>query len=613
VQKIPQAVFNFFVGFFGDLKNRWHRYRLLSKKNKYAALEKRAIIALSGKKRWPKIGQLRYLKNFLSRTEKIWLAAFALLVFASFGFAGANIYFNATKIAPEEGGEYTEGIIGYPRFINPLYSPANEADKDLVALVYSGLLRRNESGVLLPDLAEKYAIDDSEKIYTFTLKKNVLWQDGRPFSADDVVFTIGILKDKNYNSPLRAAWDNVAVKKIDDATVQFQLDKPFGNFLTMATVGIMPKHIWSKVPVANFSLAEANLKPVGTGPYGFSSFVKDKVGVIKSYKLEVNQKYYGAKPAVSRIVLKFYPDYISAAGALDGRQIDGLAFVPKDTKDTIKLKSHLAAYDLYLPQFNAIFFNGGQNALLKNKEIRQALALAVDRKKILQDVLNDQAVLIDGPIPRGYQGYAEGVKKTEFNPASAQKILVDAGWIVKDGNKFRINKKNEKMKIVLTTVDKDQNVRAAKIVKDDWEAIGVETEVRVISAADINKEAIDSRNYEALLYGEMYGPDMDPYLEWHSSAVRYPGLNLAMYENANVDKLLERVHTSSDPLTKKKNYESFAALVSEDHPAIFLWQPVYDYLIDKKLGGLQFPALLSAADRWTIIEKGYINTKRVLK
>lgn len=614
---VPQKILNFLLGVYTNIYNKL-KYRIaqmkqLSIRRRKEDIEKKIVLGVFKKRRFPRFAQLVYLPRFLSKKEAAVLFIFGGLMF--FGFFGIVIssYLNNTKIIPAAGGEYIEGVVGYPRFINPLYSQSNEVDRDLTVLVYSGLAGRNTRGASALDLAKEYKLSDDEKTYTFILRNDVKWSDGKPFTADDVVFTIETIKNDKYLSPLRTAWLNIGIKKIDDSAVQFQLDKPYAPFLTLASAGILPKHIWEKVPVASINLADANTKPVGTGPYVFKSFVKDKAGVIKSYTLDRNENYYGAKPNIKRVTLKFYPDYISAANALDNRQIDGLAFVPAEARSVLKLRSRLESYDIALPQFNAVFFNSRENEILKDKAVRKALALAIDRKRIIGEALDGDGVLIEGPILPGYPGYNDKLGRLYTDKEAAQKLLVDAGWVLKDGNNIRTNKKNAQLKIELTTIDKEQNIKAANIIKENWESAGVTVNLKVVAAGNVSKEVIDVRKYQAFLFGEMYGPELDPYSYWHTSALRYPGLNLAQYSNSKIDTLLEAARQTSDKVVRQKKYEEFQSLLMEDFPTIFLWQPKYTYLIDKKVRGLEISTLLTPLDRWRSIMAGYINTKRALK
>ncbi len=610
---VPQKILFFLQNIWNGLKYRFQKFSELSKRRRKQDIEKKAVLGVFKKKRFPHISQILYLPRFLSNKEKTALIFFGSLATISFLGILSLLYLNSTKISPASGGEYAEGIVGYPHLINPFYSQANEVDKDLASLVYSGLMTRNARGVIVPDLAESYKVSDDEKTYIFTLRSNALWSDGKPVSADDVIFTIDAIKNEKYQSPLRSTWAEVSVKKINEQTVQFQLSKAYGSFLSLATLGILPKHIWEHVPVATIYQADANLKPVGSGPYNFLSFVKDKVGVIKSYTVERNEKYYEKKPNIKTITLKFYPDYISAANALDNHQVDGLAYVPAEARSVLKLKSRLESYDIILPQFNAIFLNAKENDILKDKTVRKALAMAIDRKKIIDNVLSGDGELIEGPILYGYPGYDDKINHSYYDKEAAKNLLVQAGWVLKDGNAIRANKKKTPLKIILTTVDKTQNAEAAKIIQESWKSIGADVELNVVAAANIAKDVIDGRKYQALLFGEMYGPDLDPYSYWHSSAIRYPGLNLAQYSNAKVDMLLEAARQTLDKVVRQKKYEEFQSLLLEDFPTIFLWQPKYAYLIDARIKGVEISALYTPSDRWKNIMAGYISTKRTLK
>jgi len=610
-QNFFKFLFNLYNRFYQGIKYRFLRFRSLSLRRRRAEVEKKIILNVLEKRRFPKLSQLSYLPRFLTKGEKIALVFFSFFAVASLFGIFASLYFDNTKLSPALGGEYTEGIVGYPRFINPLYGPNNEVDKDLILLVYSGLTKRNSRGAIVLDAAKSYKADD-EKIYTFTIKDNIYWHDGKKLTADDVVFTIKSIQDKNYNSPLRASWSDITVQKIDDYTAQFKLSKASGAFLSLLTTGILPKHIWEKVPVANINLAESNNKPVGSGHYKFKSFVKDKLGVIKSYQLEANKSYYDAKPYIEKLNLKFFPDYTSAVNALDSRQIDGLAFVPSEARSALKLKSRLDSYGAALPQYNAIFFNGNQNTILKDKSVRKALTLGIDRKKIVKEALEGDGEVIDGPILPGFLSDDGKSALNLYDKEAAQKLLTDAGWLLKDGEKYRAKKK-DKLKIVLMTIEKSQNVKVAGIIKSNWEEIGAEAELKIVSAATIAKDYIYNRKFEALLFGEMYSPDLDPHSYWHSSAAKYPGLNLAQYSNSKADALLDAARKSSDKEVRQKKYQEFQAILAEDFAAIFLWQPKYTYYVDKKVQGMQISNIVTPSDRFYNLFGAYINTRRILK
>ena len=158
------------------------------------------------------------------------------------------VFFSATHTirVPADGGSYTEIILGSPRFINPVLAPANDADRDLVKLIYSGLMRY-DNGILVPDLAESYTVSTDSKVFTFKLRESITWHDENPFSADDVLFTIRLLQSADYQSPLRFSWQGVRAEKLDDRTVVLTLQAPYTPFLAQTVTGILPRHLWQDI------------------------------------------------------------------------------------------------------------------------------------------------------------------------------------------------------------------------------------------------------------------------------------------------------------------------------------------------------------------------------
>ena len=231
-----------------------------------------------------------------SAKERMTVLTLVLLAAISLVATVLGVYYSLTKPVPISGGDYSEGIIGQPMYVNPVLAAGNEADADMARLIYSGLFKYGSDGKIVPDLAESYDVSNDQLTYTVHLKQNVKWHDGEPFSSDDVLFTIQAIQDPAFKSPLRQNWQGVGMEQIDESTIKFVLPAPYAFFLNNLTVGIIPKHVWETVAPTNFSLAEYNLRPVGTGPFEFSDFQKDSGGMILSYKLTSNPDYFGDKP-----------------------------------------------------------------------------------------------------------------------------------------------------------------------------------------------------------------------------------------------------------------------------------------------------------------------------
>lgn len=576
------------------------------------------LVASLNTKKIPSLRQLKYISHYFSKKEKK-IAQIAIYLFViSLLFVLVRIYQNATVPVPESGGEYTEALIGTPRYINPILSQTNDTDMDLARLIYSGLLKINFNQELEADLSEKYEVSEDQKIYTFYLRKDVKFHDGEDFTADDVLLTFENILDPAYKSSLYLNFKGVGIEKVDDYTVKFILQEPFIPFLSSLTFGILPEHIWLEIAPENASLADYNLKPIGTGPYQFKSLVKDKNGNIKSYELVRNDNYYGNIPYIRELYFKFYPDLNSALEATKNKNVDGISFVPQNEKEELEKRNSAISYHaLRLPQYTAIFFNQ-KNELLKVKEVREALALSVNKEKIIQEALNGEGEVIDGPILPGYVGYNPEIRKYNFDLEAAKKVLDDAGWAYPETpegeppSQVRA-KDGAELAFAISTIDQSEYLNTVEIIKKAWEELGVRLETKIYSTKDVQKRVIKPRAYEALLFGEIIGTDPDPYPFWHSSQSRDPGLNLAVFFNKDIDQLLEEARKTNDEEQRRMKYLHFQNILADEIPAIFLYNPIYTYGLNKKVKGLEGKYITTPSDRFSEIENWYIETDRVWK
>ncbi|MEA2065246.1 MAG: peptide ABC transporter substrate-binding protein [Patescibacteria group bacterium] len=576
------------------------------------------LVSRLNKTKIPNLMQLRQLSQFLSIKEKKIIKILSLIIFLCLIFQASYFYLTHIKIVPASAGDYTEGVIGSPQYINPIFSSVNDVDADLAQLIFSGLLKYdNITGELKPDLCKRYEISEDLKSYTFFLRDNLLWQDGEPLTVDDIVFTVELIKHPEIEkSPLRVSFIGVDVEKIDDKTVKFILHEPYAPFLSILTFGILPKHIWEEVNLYNLNLAEYNLEPVGSGPYKVKTRVIDRNGNIKSYVLTVNDEYYSDKPFIKNLTLIFFSDYNEAANALKTKSIQGLSFPPINIEEELSLKGSLNLYPLILPKYTAIFFNQNQNQFLEDKNIREALDLAIDKNKIAQVLMRGMAKPINGPILFNYKDYYQEISEIEFNIEKSKELIEKAKFKKEENSEFYKKKINvdgeveeQELLISLTLIDSPQNIELAGMIKDFWKEIGVNTEINLLEISEI-KKVRDERNYQAMLYSEILGFDPDPYPFWHSSQVSFPGLNLSGFNNKEADKLLEDARIIIDKDIRIEKYKKFQELLNEEKTAIFLFQPIYDYVIDKNIKNVKISNIVVPSDRFSNINEWYIKTER---
>lgn len=519
-----------------------------------------------------------------------------------------TIFYHLTGPVPDFGGSYTEGVLGEPKYINPLLIQTNDADRDLSRIIYSSLLKYDQNGQLTADLAESYELSSDGLEYTFTLRKNAQWHDGIPLTADDVVFTIKMLQNNNYNSSQEINWQGVDVEAVNELTVRIKLKNKYAQFLNNATLGILPKHLWENIGPANFPLSDLNLRPIGSGPYKFKKLRKNADGQIESYELEAFQNYHHGTPYIKNLTFRFYSSEEKLVSAYNSNEIDGLGFVSPESIKKLHFPQRLSLQSLKMPRYFAVFFNQNQSKLLSDKNIRLVLNYGTNKQELIGAILDSHGLAVNSPLLKEFTD-PQALSKYGYDQAFAKEILANGNWSDEDGDGY-LEKKGEKLTVKIKTSDWPELVTAAKILEKQWAALGFKIELQTENLLTI-QQSIKDRNYEALLFGEMINPDPDFYSFWHSSQKKDPGLNLALYDNANADKILEEARQTLNLLERSEKYGNFEKILMEDAPAVFLYSPFYLYLPSKKVMGNRLNILPLPSSRFDTVNQWYIKTKRV--
>ncbi len=568
------------------------------------------------------IAKIRLLPKILSQKERYLTIVFLLIFVGSLFSLPFTVFYHFTKAVPDYGESFSEGIVGEPHYINPLLSQNNDVDRDLVSLIYSGLMKYNGEGKLIPDLAKSYEISSDGLNYTIYLKENAKWQDGISVTANDVVFTIQTAQNPDYGSLQRINWQSVDVEAVDNQTVILKLKNKYAQFLNNLTINILPRHIWQDIKPVNFALSDFNLKPIGSGPYKFKKLKKDSAGRIKSYELESNDNFYDGRPYIDSIELKFYGSEDEMIDEYNRNNIKNLAFVSANNVKKIKFKKRLNIEELKLPRYFGIFFNQSEAKILSDKSVRLALNYGTNKKDLVNKILDGRGLETNSPMIGEILDMANDVKKYNYDPDKAKKLLADSGWDNPDDKGIlskttKAKSKNdkpatEKLTIRLTTPAWSELVNTANLLKEQWTKIGVELVIEVLPTPELTQARKD-RNYQMLLFGEILNMDPDPFSLWHSSQKRDPGQNLALYDNKTVDNLLEKARQTLSPLERIKQYQDFEKLVIEDVPVVFLYNPLYIYAQSNNIKGFSNQIISMPSDRFSNVEKWYIDTKRNFK
>lgn len=390
--------------------------------------------------KFPSISQWKQLFKTLRGLERIFFLVFLGLAILSAGYLLISVYIDVTKTAPTYGGTFTEGVVGQPRFINPIYGETNDVDRTLIGLIYSGLMTYDKDGKIVKDLADSYQISEDGKTYTFQLKDHLTWQDGAPLTTDDVVYTIKTIQNSDYKSPLRASWLNVGIKKISDKSFSLSLGSPYNSFLENCTIKIIPQHIWKNVLAESFALSPYNLQPIGSGPYNLSDIQEIKGNFIKDITLSVNNKYHGKLPYISKIYFQFFTDKNDLIAAANKKTIDGFSVSAIDDSEASLEKqvrqgwNKIEKFNIYpfsLSRYFAVFFNTQNSRILSDSNITQALNFSVDKKELIQkitDNFKEKISAVNSPILPEYFGYPSPTVSYSFNIDSAKKLLDKSGF-----------------------------------------------------------------------------------------------------------------------------------------------------------------------------------------
>lgn len=566
----------------------------------------------------PKKNDIRFaLSSFSKKELRVFLGLVVLLIISTLGILELiNLSF-MTNI-PAEGGSISEGIVGTPRFINPVLS-FSDADDDMVALVYSGLMRKDIKGKLIPDLADSYRVSADELTYTFTLKNDLSFHDGKPLTTDDIIFTINQVKNPIIKSPKKTNWDGVSIEKIDDKIIKFTLKQPYSSFLENTTLGILPEHLWQN---SQIEINDLNTNPIGSGPYKVKNVSKQSSGVINSYNLVAFNKFALGKPYIENLTLHFYTNEDDMISALQGGEINQASSVTPSNAGMLKDKDYQIDAAV-LPRVFGLFFNQNQNQIFTDKHVIEAINKAIDKDKIVKEVLYNYGVIINDPIPPNMTEYqrisSENNISHDQRIADAQAILAKDGWkkgasgFLEKTTSVKKKKSVAMLSFSISTSNATELAKAAELIREDLTELGMNVDVKTFDVGNLNQYVIRPRKYDALLFGQLINRESDLFAFWHSSQRKDPGLNVAMYTNAKVDKILEDAFITTGEQSRKRKYAQFEDEIRKDMPAVFLYSPKFLYIVSPGIKGLVLDHITSPSDRFEASYLWYINTDHIWK
>lgn len=534
------------------------------------------------------------------RNHTIRLTTHTVLLTAAIASSVASGQSTPANIDPN--GKATFVTTAEPTF-NP-WSPNAFVESNLVnTLLFPGLTRWDKNLKPSPDLATSWKTSQDGMKWTFNLRKNVKWSDGKSFTAEDVAFTFNniVLKKElgaNQSSEWIASVEKVNV--INPTTVEFQLKKPWSSLPTYLGYysGILPKHKFEGVTDPWKFVAFNKQNPVGAGPYKVSRVVSGS-----SVRLEANPNYWGGAPKLKEIEFKIIPDTNAQLAQLLSGDVDLISVANPETLERLKSNPNL---EVYLQTQNLYYFVALNQAdpRFQDVRVRQALLHAIDRPAMIKSILRGYGQVATGPIaPIQKEFYNSKVAQYPYDPAKARKLLADAGW--KPGPDGILQKDGKPLVIEMPTGQYQQLVPITLLVQQYWKDIGVKVDIKTMDWNSWIKQVVVSRDYQGIVawWSTPADPDVLPY---YASASAASGYNIPGYKNAKLDKLLEDGRKASGALARKRVYNEAQTLMANELPYLYLWYPQLIIVKNQRLQGMR--GITQAADfqyanEWYVTKK----------
>jgi len=500
--------------------------------------------------------------------------------------------------------------------VNPVLA-ITRADHDMVALIYSGLVKLDAKGNLVPDLAESIEVSEDGRTYNVKLRKGVTFHNGDAFMARDVAYTISLIQNPDLKSPLRGNWDGVLVEELGEYELNIVLEEAYPPFIENLAVGILPRGLWDELPTEQLPFSQNNTQPVGTGPYAVSDVLRNKSGLTNAYELTASHNA-PQTPKIETLVFNFYQNEEELLEALAEGKIASSPSLSPESFAALDVDTY-TIIEKPLPRTFSISFNQNRSTALRDLAVRQALNVAIDRTALIDEVLQGHGIPITNPVPPGFIA----IESADASPTlstdndtrieQAKTILQKGGWEQNEEGAWEkeIDEEEVTLAITIATENSDLFDRTATAIASRWSELGVQVSVDQFERADLVQAIIRPRSFQALLFGNDVGRAVDLYPFWHSSQKDDPGLNIAQYTNIDTDALLEKARIDTDENTRAQTLAEFTAVIEEELPALFLFTPTFSYVLDKNVSASSMVRISKPSERFANITQWHITANKL--
>jgi peptide/nickel transport system substrate-binding protein len=472
-------------------------------------------------------------------------------------------------------GTLRVGWSSEPDTMNPMTTYSTEA-QEILQLVYDKLLDYDAHLNVIPGLAEKTTVSPDGNTITYSLRRGVLWHDGQPFSADDVVFTLSLIKNKNLSQYAQWLIDMTNVTAPDPNTVTVTFKKPQA-FDPGLAIPILPQHIWKGMSASAIQKF-ANAHPVGTGPFTFVSWQKGQTVTINR-----NDKFWGAKPAAATVIWVLFQNEDVMAQALRAGEVDILTEVPPTIWDGLKGASGVTPVSVDGFSFHHIGINvstnpkSGGNKLLQDVTVRQALSLAVDRNQLVAIALAGHGKPGSVLLPPAFGEYFLDIpaeQQLNNNPTKANEILDAGGYSKKNSAGVRLAPNGKPLEFRLIAIESTTvDVRAAQIFVDAAQKAGIKLDLQTMDENTLGSVVYnsDAPNWDIFVWGWDSGVNDPDYLLGVPLSSQIGGNNDVYYANKTYDGLYAQQSAELDKTKRVDLVHQMQQMYYENCAYIIMW------------------------------------------
>ena len=462
-------------------------------------------------------------------------------------------------------------ISSSPARINPLLA-TDSASSEVAGYLFNGLVKFDKNGTIVGDLAESFTFENNTTLLV-TLRKGVVWHDGKPFGADDVIYTYELLHSPKLVTPYKDNFKYVkSVEKIDEHHLRISYTQPYFKALSIWMMGMLPKHLWSQAE--DPMTTPLNKLPVGTGPYKLTKPFKVNERIV----LEGNRDYFIHPPYIEKINLHYIGDPSTQFITLKAKELDigGLDPLQVERQLDAGFRSYYQLIEQPSHSYTYLGFNL-RKKIFQEKRVREAIAYAINREEIIDLLFFSHGTICHGPFMPGSGAYPKKLKPRRYDPEKSRALLRELGY----------NKENPLRFEVVTNTGNDTRIYAAQIIQHQLRKVGIEMKIRTMEWQAFLNTVVMPHNFEAVLMGWSLSLIPDAYSIWHSDGDRKGGFNFIGYHNAEVDRLIVESEKIVDPEKFAQNYRKLFEMIVNDYPYIFLYIPNSITAVNRKIEGIE--------------------------